>query len=180
MLLNCCGQNSQFQHAWKCLGQNRQSQHVWNVFWWKIFGFVHDWNVTVHKNSNCLRKIKRNHIFLFFNACILRFYLSKPLTSLRCSLNAVFPCLKMREHLCFCNFFNSACECWCRVTEKSHLFHPKPKSVRHRESNPGHPHGKQRPQPLSHPLRLPKSHSFWRRLYFCAEKKKKKKAFTTL
>jgi hypothetical protein len=32
---------------------------------------------------------------LFFNACILRCYLSKPLTSLSCSLNAVFPCLKM-------------------------------------------------------------------------------------
>jgi hypothetical protein len=32
----------------------------------------------------------------FFNACILRYYLSKPLTILSCSLNAVFPCLKLR------------------------------------------------------------------------------------
>jgi hypothetical protein len=31
----------------------------------------------------------------FFNAFILRYYLSKPLTSLSCSLNAVFPGLKM-------------------------------------------------------------------------------------
>jgi hypothetical protein len=33
--------------------------------------------------------------FFFFNACILRYYLSKPLTSLSCPLNAVFPGLKM-------------------------------------------------------------------------------------
>jgi hypothetical protein len=31
----------------------------------------------------------------FFNACILRYNLSKPLTSLNCSLNAVLPGLKM-------------------------------------------------------------------------------------
>jgi hypothetical protein len=31
----------------------------------------------------------------FFNAYTLRYYLSKPLTSLSCSLNAVFPGLKM-------------------------------------------------------------------------------------
>jgi hypothetical protein len=31
----------------------------------------------------------------FFNACILRYYFSQPLTSLSCSLNAVFPGLKM-------------------------------------------------------------------------------------
>jgi hypothetical protein len=31
----------------------------------------------------------------FFNACILRNYLSKPLTSLSCSLNVVLPGLKM-------------------------------------------------------------------------------------
>jgi hypothetical protein len=31
----------------------------------------------------------------FFNACILRYYLSKPLTSLSCFLNAVFPGLQM-------------------------------------------------------------------------------------
>jgi hypothetical protein len=30
-----------------------------------------------------------------FYACILRYYLSKPLTSLSCPLNAVFPGLKM-------------------------------------------------------------------------------------
>jgi hypothetical protein len=34
-------------------------------------------------------------LFLLFNACILRYYLSKPLTSLSCSLNAVFPGLKI-------------------------------------------------------------------------------------
>jgi hypothetical protein len=34
-------------------------------------------------------------ILFFFNACILRYYLSKLLTSLSCSLNAVFPGLKM-------------------------------------------------------------------------------------
>jgi hypothetical protein len=34
-------------------------------------------------------------LFLFSNACILRYYLSKPLTSLSCSLNAVFPGLDM-------------------------------------------------------------------------------------
>jgi hypothetical protein len=33
--------------------------------------------------------------FIFFNACVFRYYLSKPLTSLNCSLNAVFPGLKM-------------------------------------------------------------------------------------
>jgi hypothetical protein len=33
--------------------------------------------------------------FGFFNACILRYYLLKPLTSLICSLNVVFPGLKM-------------------------------------------------------------------------------------
>jgi hypothetical protein len=82
----------------------------------------------------------------FFNACTLRYYLSKPLTGLSCSLNAVFPCLKMREHLClrYCNFFNlfynlncSAWERapWRRVTEKSHLFHSKRRSGRDRESN---------------------------------------------
>jgi hypothetical protein len=30
-------------------------------------------------------------VFFFNNACILQYYLSKPLTSLSCSLNAVFP-----------------------------------------------------------------------------------------
>jgi hypothetical protein len=35
------------------------------------------------------------HFFLLFYACILRFYLLKPLKSLSCSLNAVFPGLKM-------------------------------------------------------------------------------------
>jgi hypothetical protein len=39
-------------------------------------------------------------LFFFFNSCILWCYLSKPLTSLSCSLNALFLCLKMREHLC--------------------------------------------------------------------------------
>jgi hypothetical protein len=34
-------------------------------------------------------------VFGFFNACILRYYLSKPLTILSCPLNAVFPGLKM-------------------------------------------------------------------------------------
>jgi hypothetical protein len=34
-------------------------------------------------------------LFFFFNACILRYYLSRPLTSLSCSLNAVFPGLKL-------------------------------------------------------------------------------------
>jgi hypothetical protein len=34
--------------------------------------------------------------FSFFNACILWYYLLKPLASLSCSLNAVIPCLKMR------------------------------------------------------------------------------------
>jgi hypothetical protein len=34
-------------------------------------------------------------VLFFFNVCILRYHLSKPLTSLSCSLNAVFPCLKM-------------------------------------------------------------------------------------
>jgi hypothetical protein len=38
---------------------------------------------------------------LFFNACILRYYLSKPLTSLSCPLNAVFPCLKMLDTFAF-------------------------------------------------------------------------------
>jgi hypothetical protein len=33
--------------------------------------------------------------FFSFHACILRYYLPKPLTSLSCSLNAVFPGLKM-------------------------------------------------------------------------------------
>jgi uncharacterized membrane protein YagU involved in acid resistance len=37
----------------------------------------------------------RTNPFFFFNACILRYYLSKPLTSLSCPLNAVFPGLKM-------------------------------------------------------------------------------------
>jgi hypothetical protein len=57
-------------------------------------------------------------LFFFFNACIFRYYLSKPLTSLSCSLNAVFPCIKMREHLCFCYY---KCLRTCpqrRVTEK--------------------------------------------------------------
>jgi hypothetical protein len=42
-------------------------------------------------------KIPQSGNFLFF---LQRMYLSKPLTSLSCSLNAVFPCLKMQEHLC--------------------------------------------------------------------------------
>jgi hypothetical protein len=33
----------------------------------------------------------------FFNAYILQYYLSKPLTSLSCSLNAVFPGLKKKD-----------------------------------------------------------------------------------
>jgi hypothetical protein len=37
----------------------------------------------------------------FFNACILRYYLSKPLTTLSCPLNAVFPGLKMRYTFAF-------------------------------------------------------------------------------
>jgi hypothetical protein len=39
--------------------------------------------------------------FSFFNACILQTYLSKPLTSLSCSLNAVFPGLKMWDTFAF-------------------------------------------------------------------------------
>jgi hypothetical protein len=42
-------------------------------------------------------KLKNIYRF-FFNACF-----EKPLTRLSCSLNAVFPCLKMREHLHFCH-----------------------------------------------------------------------------
>jgi hypothetical protein len=37
----------------------------------------------------------------FFNLCFLRYYLSKPLTSLSCSMNAVFPGLKMWDTLAF-------------------------------------------------------------------------------
>jgi hypothetical protein len=102
---------------------------------------------------------------IFFNACILRSYLSEPLTSLSCSLNAIIPCLKIQEHLRlrYCNFFdpfyNLNCSAWerapwRRVTEKRHLFHSKRRSVRDRESNPGHLLGQQRRKTLSHPLRL--------------------------
>jgi hypothetical protein len=45
-------------------------------------------------------------LFFFFNACILRYYLSKPLTSLSCSLNTVFPGLNMWDTFAFdcCDF----------------------------------------------------------------------------
>jgi hypothetical protein len=39
--------------------------------------------------------------FGFFNACIHQYYLSKPLTSLSCPLNAVFPGLKMWDTFAF-------------------------------------------------------------------------------
>jgi hypothetical protein len=39
--------------------------------------------------------------FLFFNACIICYYLSKPLTSLSCPLNAVFPGHKMWDTFAF-------------------------------------------------------------------------------
>jgi hypothetical protein len=41
--------------------------------------------------------------FFFFNACILWYYLSEPLTSLSCSLNAVFPDLKMWDTIACAN-----------------------------------------------------------------------------
>jgi hypothetical protein len=37
----------------------------------------------------------------FFNSCILRYRLSKPLTSLSCPLNAVFPGLNMWDTIAF-------------------------------------------------------------------------------
>jgi hypothetical protein len=40
-------------------------------------------------------------LLLFFNACIFRYCLSKPLTSLSCPLDAVFPGLKMRDTFAF-------------------------------------------------------------------------------
>jgi hypothetical protein len=81
----------------------------------------------------------QHDFFFFFNGCILWYYLSKPLTSLSCSLNGVIPCLKMREHLGlhYCNLLNPFYYLhvweraqWGRVTEKSHVFQagiePKP------------------------------------------------------
>jgi hypothetical protein len=38
---------------------------------------------------------RKQSCFFFFYACSLQYYLSKPLTSLSCSLNEVFPSLKM-------------------------------------------------------------------------------------
>jgi hypothetical protein len=43
----------------------------------------------------------RGRSFFFFSACILRYYLSKPLTSLSCPWNAVFPGLKMWDTFAF-------------------------------------------------------------------------------
>jgi hypothetical protein len=40
-------------------------------------------------------------VLFFFSPCILRYYLSKPLTSLSCPLNAVFPGFKMRDTFAF-------------------------------------------------------------------------------
>jgi hypothetical protein len=53
--------------------------------------------------------LQSSYLF-FFNACILRNYLSKPLTSLSCSLNVVFPCRPQDEghlRLRYCKFLNS-------------------------------------------------------------------------
>jgi hypothetical protein len=81
------------------------------------------------QEANRLPENFEYYSFFFFNACILRHYLSKPLTSLSCSLNAVIPCLKMREHLRlrYCNLRTCPRR---RVTEKSHLFHFKRRSGR--------------------------------------------------
>jgi hypothetical protein len=89
----------------------------------------------------------------FFNACILRYYFSQPLTSLSCSLNAVFPGLKMWDTLAcataiFLTYFIISIAVLENVPpgaglqKKSHLFHSKRRSGRDRESNPGHLRGK--------------------------------------
>jgi hypothetical protein len=100
-----------------------------------------------HSNLITVYYCTKVSLLFFFNACILRYYLAKPLTSFSFSLNAVFPCLKMREHLClrYCNVFNPFYNLpWRRVKEKSHLFHSIRRSGRDWESNPGHLRGKQR------------------------------------
>jgi hypothetical protein len=55
-------------------------------------------NVKAHFRGTVNTTIKRAiypYVLFLFNVCILRYYLSKPLTSLSCSLNTVFPGLKM-------------------------------------------------------------------------------------
>jgi hypothetical protein len=59
-------------------------------------GHATDLLAVLSKDSqNCYQNFIRILLPLFFYACILRYYLLKPLTSLSCSLNAVFPGLKM-------------------------------------------------------------------------------------
>jgi hypothetical protein len=104
----------------------------------------------------------------FFNACILRYYLSKPLTSLSCSLNAVFPGLKMWDTFA-CATANFFTHFIISIAVPENVLHDAGLQKRATFSTlkvglagagnrACHLRGKQRRKTLSHPLRLHNSY----------------------
>jgi hypothetical protein len=113
------------------------------------FSLMHGFFQDVPQMSSTLPRLPR-HLF-FLNACIFRYYLSKPLTSLSCPLNAVYPCVKMQEQMQL-QIFSLYIISFAVLENvpprqgyrKEPLFHTKRRSGRDRESNPGHLLGRQR------------------------------------